>query len=150
MQQVTALHPPQSLQMKLSSQYGLPTLQLQQPSSSVQMAEQGFTSYVTSVCLPDGTDSISFWAVSELCTVITYWLCGYRCCVLHIRHFTDLPWTIFLYRPPQCLVNAVHLREGSGRKQTNNQHKMTTVVSGGLPLWFWYQTSSRCVVHAFG
>ncbi|KIM54161.1 hypothetical protein SCLCIDRAFT_1154903 [Scleroderma citrinum Foug A] len=44
----------------------------------------------------------------------------------------------------------VHLSEGSGRKQTNNQHKMTTVVSGGLPLRFWYQTSSRCIVHAFG
>ena len=45
---------------------------------------------------------------------------------------------------------AVCLSEGSGRKQTNNQHKMTTVVSGGLPLRFWYQTSSRCIVHAFG
>ena len=44
----------------------------------------------------------------------------------------------------------VHLSEGSGRKQTNNQHLMTTVVSGGLPLQFWYQTSNRCVVHAFG
>ena len=47
-------------------------------------------------------------------------------------------------------VNAVRLSEGSGRKQTNNQHKMTTVVSGGLPLRFWYQTSSRCIVHTFG
>ena len=44
----------------------------------------------------------------------------------------------------------VHLSEGSGQKQTNNQHQMTTVVSGGLPLWFWYQTSSRCIVHTFG
>ena len=44
----------------------------------------------------------------------------------------------------------VHLSEGSGQKQTNNQHKMTTVVSGGLPLQFWYQTFSRCIVHAFG
>ena len=44
----------------------------------------------------------------------------------------------------------VCLSEGSGQKQTNNQHQMTTVVSGGLPLQFWYQTSSRCVVHAFG
>ena len=47
-------------------------------------------------------------------------------------------------------VGTVHLSEGSGQKQTNNQHKMTTVVSGGLPLQFWYQTSSRCIVHAFG
>ena len=46
--------------------------------------------------------------------------------------------------------DTVRLSEGSGRKQTNNQHKMTTVVSGGLPLRFWYQTSSRCIVHAFG
>ena len=45
---------------------------------------------------------------------------------------------------------SVCLSEGSGQKQTNNQHKMTTVVSGGLPLRFWYQTSSRCIVHAFG
>ena len=50
----------------------------------------------------------------------------------------------------QPLKAAVRLSEGSGRKQTNNQHKMTTVVSGGLPLGFWYQTSSRCIVHAFG
>ena len=48
------------------------------------------------------------------------------------------------------LVPTVCLSEGSGRKQTNNQHQMTTVVSGGLPLRFWYQTSSRCIVHAFG
>ena len=50
----------------------------------------------------------------------------------------------------RTLTAAVHLSEGSGRKQTNNQHKMTTVVSGGLPLRFWYQTSNRCVVHTFG
>ena len=49
-----------------------------------------------------------------------------------------------------ALSDAVRLSEGSGRKQSNNQHKMTTVVSGGLPLRFWYQTSSRCIVHAFG
>ena len=47
-------------------------------------------------------------------------------------------------------VASVHLSEGSGRKQTNNQHQMTTVVSGGLPLRFWYQTFNRCGVHAFG
>ena len=56
------------------------------------------------------------------------------------------------YPPPFILPPplAVRLSEGSGRKQTNNQHQMTTVVSGGLPLQFWYQTSNRCVVHAFG
>ena len=53
--------------------------------------------------------------------------------------------------PRYFLVHpVVHLSEGSGQKQTNNQHLMTTVVSGGLPLQFWYQTSSRCIVHAFG
>ena len=46
--------------------------------------------------------------------------------------------------------DGVRLSEGSGQKQTNNQHQMTTVVSGGLPLRFWYQTSSRCIVHTFG
>ena len=63
--QATALRPSQPLPTKLSSRYRLPTLQLRQPSSSVQTVEQEFALYVTSVCLPEGTDSISFWAVSD-------------------------------------------------------------------------------------
>ncbi|KIM66049.1 hypothetical protein SCLCIDRAFT_111360, partial [Scleroderma citrinum Foug A] len=35
------------------------------PSSSVQTVEQEFALYVTSVCLLEGTDSISFWAMSH-------------------------------------------------------------------------------------
>ncbi|KIM68662.1 hypothetical protein SCLCIDRAFT_20020 [Scleroderma citrinum Foug A] len=63
--QVTTLHPSQPLPIKLSSRYRLPTLQLWQPSSSVQTVEQELASYVTSVCSPEGTDSISFWAMSR-------------------------------------------------------------------------------------
>ena len=63
--QATALRPSQPLPIKLSSRYRLPTLQLRQPSSSVQTVEQELASYVTSVCSPEGTDSISFWVVSD-------------------------------------------------------------------------------------
>ncbi|KIM54018.1 hypothetical protein SCLCIDRAFT_31420 [Scleroderma citrinum Foug A] len=63
--QATALRPSQPLPIKLSSRYRLPTLQLRQPSSSVQTVEQELASYVTSVCSPEGTDSISFWVMSR-------------------------------------------------------------------------------------
>ena len=72
-------------------------------------------------------------------------------------HTCGQPTPMFMGKPMEgtvplypCTIPTVHLSEGSGRKQTNNQHQMTTVVSGGLPLRFWYQTSSRCIVHAFG
>ena len=75
-------------------------------------------------------------------------------CALQVGCFAILCWTnvyVLDFRSSTLpFTPGVHLSEGSGQKQTNNQHQMTTVVSGGLPLWFWYQTSSRCIVHAFG
>ena len=60
--------------------------------------------------------------------------------------FSDTHWgTKTMY----YVESIMHLSEGSGQKRTNNQHQMTTVVGGGLPLQFWYQTSSRCIVHIF-
>ncbi|KIK19728.1 hypothetical protein PISMIDRAFT_85242, partial [Pisolithus microcarpus 441] len=49
---------------KLATQYNLPTMHAQQPVSNVQTAEQELTSYVTASCSPEGTDPLSFWAVS--------------------------------------------------------------------------------------
>ncbi|KIK13434.1 hypothetical protein PISMIDRAFT_44079, partial [Pisolithus microcarpus 441] len=50
---------------KLATRYNLPTMHTRQPVSNVQTAEQELASYVTASCSPEGTDPLSFWAVSR-------------------------------------------------------------------------------------
>jgi hAT family C-terminal dimerisation region len=50
---------------KLASRYRLPTMHAQRPASSVQTVEQELAAYTTSPCSPEGTDPLSFWAVSR-------------------------------------------------------------------------------------
>ncbi|KIK19822.1 hypothetical protein PISMIDRAFT_106876, partial [Pisolithus microcarpus 441] len=49
---------------KLAARYNLPTMHARRPVSNVQTAEQELASYVTASCSPEGTDPLSFWAVS--------------------------------------------------------------------------------------
>ncbi|KAG9315120.1 hypothetical protein JVU11DRAFT_4241 [Chiua virens] len=50
----------------LASQYGLLTLYPQHPQTNTQTISQEFILYVMASCSPEGTDPLSFWAVSQL------------------------------------------------------------------------------------
>ena len=51
---------------KLTAQYRLPTMHTQQPVNNEQTVEQKLASYTTASCSPEGTDPLSFWAVSQI------------------------------------------------------------------------------------